>query len=115
MSLDITGEDVEETGLVWDIGDADKPRPSPAALKRTWMGVPTAPAAQPLGARQGALCHRSRHVLAGAVRRLEAAGYAPWSPPSSGSMSSSGSGGRRPAAAAQGAGAGRHRPIDVYA
>src|SRR5260370_17135083 len=44
MSLDITGEDVEETGLVWDKGDEDKLAwPIPGTLKRApWIARPSA-------------------------------------------------------------------------
>src|SRR5437773_1315267 len=44
MSLDITGEDVHETGLVWEAGDADKLAwPVAGSLKRAaWMPIPTA-------------------------------------------------------------------------
>ena len=44
MSLDITGEDVEETGLVWDKGDEDKIAwPIAGTLKLApWMARPTA-------------------------------------------------------------------------
>ena len=80
MSLDITGEDVEETGLVWDIGDADKLAwPVAGSLKRaSWMGVPTAQLLLSLWELDGApYVADPRHVLAGVVRRLEAVGYTP--------------------------------------
>jgi glutamine synthetase len=80
VSLDITGEDVEETGLVWDIGDADKLAwPVAGSLKRaSWMGVPTAQLLLSLWELDGApYVAAPRHVLARVVRRLEAAGYTP--------------------------------------
>ena len=80
MSLDITGEDVEETGLVWDIGDADKLAwPIAGSLKRaSWMGVPTAQLLLSLWEFDGApYVADPRHVLAAVVRRLEEAGYTP--------------------------------------
>ncbi len=44
LGLDITGEDVEATGLVWSVGDADRRcRPVPGTLKRTpWTRRPSA-------------------------------------------------------------------------
>ena len=81
MSLDITGEDVEETGLVWDIGDADKLAwPIAGSLKRaSWMGVPTAHLLLSLWELDGGpYVADPRHVLAGVVRRLEADGYKGW-------------------------------------
>ena len=80
MSLDITGEDVEETGLVWDIGDADKLAwPIAGTLKRAgWMGVPTAQLLLSLWELDGRpYIGDPRHVLASVVRRLEADGYTP--------------------------------------
>ena len=77
MSLDITGEDVEETGLVWDIGDADKLAwPIAGTLKRAgWMGVPTAQLLLSLWELDGRpYIGDPRHVLASVVRRLEATG-----------------------------------------
>lgn len=47
LSLDITGADVVETGLVWDDGDADRIlRPVPGTLRRApWLSHPGGPAA----------------------------------------------------------------------
>jgi glutamine synthetase len=44
MSMDVTGRDVEETGLIWDVGDADHLLwPVPGTLKRVpWSAVPQA-------------------------------------------------------------------------
>lgn len=44
MSMDITGQDVPETGLIWEVGDADRlVWPVPGTLKRTpWTHVPQA-------------------------------------------------------------------------
>jgi glutamine synthetase len=44
MSMDVTGRDVEETGLIWDIGDADRVLwPVPGTLKRVpWALEPQA-------------------------------------------------------------------------
>ena len=43
LGLDITGEDVDETGLVWDTGDADMcARPIAGTLVRApWLAAPT--------------------------------------------------------------------------
>ena len=44
LGLDITGEDVEESGLVWSVGDADKmvwPGPGSLCLA-PWLQRPTA-------------------------------------------------------------------------
>ena len=42
LGLDVTGEDVEATGLVWSVGDADRLcRPIPGTLVRApWMSRP---------------------------------------------------------------------------
>jgi glutamine synthetase len=80
MSLDITGEDVEETGLVWEAGDADKLAwPIAGSLKRaSWMGVPTAQLLLSLWELDGApYVADPRHVLAGVVQRLEESGFRP--------------------------------------
>jgi glutamine synthetase len=80
MSLDITGEDVEETGLVWDAGDADKLAwPVAGSLKRAaWMPVPTAQLLLSLWELDGSpYVGDPRHVLAKVVARLEAAGFVP--------------------------------------
>ena len=46
LGLDISGEDVDATGLVWDTGDADMcARPIAGTLKRApWLPAPTGPA-----------------------------------------------------------------------
>jgi glutamine synthetase len=80
MSLDITGEDVEETGLVWDVGDADKLAwPIAGSLKRAaWIGVPTAHLLLSLWEFDGRpYIGDPRHVLASVVGRLQADGYVP--------------------------------------
>lgn len=43
LGLDITGKDVDDTGLVWDTGDADMTaRPIARTLTRApWLAVPT--------------------------------------------------------------------------
>jgi glutamine synthetase len=80
LGLDITGEDVEETGLVWEVGDADQTcRPVPGSLARApWLARPTA---QVLGTMFGLdgrpAVADPRHVLARAVQRLQASGFTP--------------------------------------
>jgi glutamine synthetase len=80
LGLDVTGEDVEETGLVWEVGDADMCcRPVPGSLGRApWLARPTA---QVLGTMFGLdgrpASADPRHALARAVERLGAAGLTP--------------------------------------
>lgn len=80
LSLDITGMEVEQTGLVWDIGDADKVAfPVAGSLRRAaWRSVPTAQVLLSLWEPDGKP-HAAdpRHVLAGVVARLQDAGYVP--------------------------------------
>lgn len=80
LGLDVTGEDVEGTGLVWEVGDADQCcRPVAGSLRRApWL---SRPAAQVLGTmfeldgRPAAA--DPRHVLADVVGRCVAAGFTP--------------------------------------
>jgi glutamine synthetase len=80
LGLDVTGEDVEETGLVWSAGDADLCcRPVPGSLGRApWLERPTAQVLGTMfeldGRPSGA---DPRHVLARAVERFAAAGLTP--------------------------------------
>jgi glutamine synthetase len=80
LGLDITGEDVEETGLVWAVGDADQVcRPVAGSLSRApWL---SRPAAQVLGTMfelDGRTAKADpRHVLARTVERLHATGLTP--------------------------------------
>ena len=78
MSLDITGEDVEETGLVWDKGDEDKLAwPIAGTLKRApWMARPSAQVLLSLYDLDGSpYVADPRHVLAQVVDRLKADGF----------------------------------------
>jgi glutamine synthetase len=79
LGLDITGQDVDDTGLVWDTGDADMTaRPVAGTLLRTpWLAVPTGQLLLTLydGSRPAAA--DPRHALARAVERLRRAGYTP--------------------------------------
>jgi glutamine synthetase len=80
LGLDVTGEDVEATGLVWAVGDADQCcRPVSGALTRApWL---TRPSAQVLGTMfelDGSPAQADpRHALAGVVARCESAGLTP--------------------------------------
>jgi glutamine synthetase len=80
LGLDITGEDVEETGLVWAVGDADQTcRPVAGSLSRApWL---SRPAAQVLGTMfelDGRTAKADpRHVLVRAVEQLKAKGLTP--------------------------------------
>jgi glutamine synthetase len=80
LGLDVTGEDVEGTGLVWEVGDADQCcRPVAGTLTR--MPWHSRPAAQVLGTMfelDGRAARADpRHVLARVVGRCEAAGLVP--------------------------------------
>jgi glutamine synthetase len=80
MSLDITGEDVHETGLVWEAGDADKLAwPVAGSLKRAaWMPIPTAQLLLSLYELDGsAYVADPRHVLARVIERLKTDGLSP--------------------------------------
>jgi glutamine synthetase len=79
LGLDVTGEDVEGTGLVWEAGDADKCcRPAPGTL----LPTPWLPRTGQLMLSMYELDGRPadadpRHALARAVARLEALGVTP--------------------------------------
>ena len=80
LGLDITGEDVEGTGLVWAVGDADQCcRPVPGTLRRApWLKRPTAQVLGTLYELDGQAARADpRHVLANVVRRCQAAGLTP--------------------------------------
>ncbi|HSQ68891.1 MAG TPA: glutamine synthetase family protein [Steroidobacteraceae bacterium] len=80
LALDVTGEDAPETGLVWDVGDADQVcRPVPRSLVRTpWLQRPTG---QVLGSMYGLdgrpASADPRHALARVVDRLAERGLTP--------------------------------------
>ena len=79
LGLDVTGADVEATGLVWETGDADKLcRPVPGTLQPTpWLpGTGQVMLSMyELDGRPAAA--DPRHTLARAVARVEALGYTP--------------------------------------
>lgn len=80
LGLDVCGEDVEETGLVWSAGDADKVCwPVAGTLARaTWQARPTAQLLMTMHEADGARAVADpRHVLARVVERLVADGYTP--------------------------------------
>lgn len=81
LSLTIRGEDVDATGLVWDVADADcwaYPLPGSLGLQ-TWRATPTAQVQVSMHPEQGrpASVADPRHVLARSIARLEAEGFYP--------------------------------------
>lgn len=80
LGLDITGTDVDGTGLVWDTGDADLIcRPVPRTLvPAPWLARPTAQVMLSMYTVEGAPAPADpRHVLARAIERLQACGLRP--------------------------------------
>jgi glutamine synthetase len=80
LGLDVTGEDVEETGLVWSVGDADQCcRPVAGTLARIdWLARPTAQLLGTLYELDGRPARADpRQVLARVVSRLQERGYTP--------------------------------------
>jgi glutamine synthetase len=80
LGLDITGEDVEGTGLVWEVGDADQCcRPVARSLQLApWLRRPTAQVLGSMFELDGRPARADpRHALARVVGRCEAAGYTP--------------------------------------
>jgi glutamine synthetase len=80
LGLDITGEDVEATGLVWEAGDADKIcRPVPGRLSRaSWLQQPTAQVLLSMYEADGTPAAADpRHALARAIARFEPHGLRP--------------------------------------
>lgn len=80
LGLDVTGEDVEATGLVWQVGDADQCcRPVAGTLCRApWLRRPTAQVLGTMFELDGRPAAADpRHVLARVVERCEAAGFVP--------------------------------------
>lgn len=80
LGLDITGTDVDATGLVWDTGDADLLcRPVDGTLSRVpWLQRPTAQLMLSMYTLQGEPAAADpRHVLAAAIARLQVQGYTP--------------------------------------
>jgi glutamine synthetase len=80
LGLDVTGEDVEATGLVWSVGDADRLcRPIPGTLVRApWMSRPGAQVLMTMYETDGQPCFADpRHALARSVERLQRLGLRP--------------------------------------
>ncbi|WP_369958502.1 glutamine synthetase family protein [Pseudomonas benzenivorans] len=81
LGLSIHGEDVEDTGLVWEVGDIDcRAYPLAGSLVRLpWRQVPTAALQVGMHPEEGlpATVADPRHVLVQVIKRLEAAGYHP--------------------------------------
>jgi glutamine synthetase len=80
LGLDITGEDVDETGLVWDTGDADMcARPIAGTLVRApWLAAPTGQLMLTMFDAQGAPAPADpRHALVRVLQRLAAKGLTP--------------------------------------
>jgi glutamine synthetase len=80
LGLDVTGEDVEATGLVWSVGDADRLcRPIPGTLVRApWMSRPGAQVLMTMYEADGQpCCADPRHALARSVERLQQLGLRP--------------------------------------
>jgi glutamine synthetase len=80
LGLDVTGEDVEETGLVWAVGDADQTcRPVPGSLTRApWLARPTAQLLGTMFELDGRPASADpRHALARSVERLRTSGLTP--------------------------------------
>ncbi len=80
LGLDITGEDVDETGLVWDTGDADMcARPIPGTLVRApWLAAPAGQLLLTMFDGKGAPAPADpRHALVRVVERLRARGLTP--------------------------------------
>jgi len=80
LGLDVTGEDVHATGLVWDSGDADMLcRPvAGTLLPSPWLGASSAQLMLSMYQLDGAPAAADpRHVLAAAAARLVARGLTP--------------------------------------
>jgi glutamine synthetase len=80
VGLDITGADVDATGLVWDVGDADKLcRPVSGTLVRApWLSRPTAQLMLTMFELDGRPAPADpRHALARAVERFAPLGLTP--------------------------------------
>jgi len=80
LALDITGEDVEESGLVWEDGDADRlGRPIAGTLTpMPWMGERQAQLMLSVYELDGKPCvYDPRHVLAHVIERFKSLGMVP--------------------------------------
>ena len=81
LALTIQGEDVEASGLVWEVADADCwTYPVPGSLSlQPWRATPTGQVQVSMHPTQGlpATPGDPRHVLARSIDRLKADGYHP--------------------------------------
>ncbi|MFN3881220.1 MAG: glutamine synthetase family protein [Nitrincola lacisaponensis] len=81
MGLSILGEDVENSGLVWDVGDVDcRAYPLPCSLvPLPWRAIPTAALQVSMHPQSGlpAAVADPRHLLIQCIERLRALGYDP--------------------------------------
>lgn len=81
LGLTINGDDVEDSGLVWDVGDIDcRAFPLEGSLvPMPWRQIPTAAVQVCMHPQQGmpATVADPRHLLATVIERLNAAGYYP--------------------------------------
>ncbi|MDF2490994.1 MAG: glutamine synthetase [Pseudomonas sp.] len=81
LGLTINGDDVENSGLVWDVGDIDcRAYPLEGSLVRMpWRQIPTAALQVSMHPSQGlpASVADPRHLLVRAVEALQAEGYHP--------------------------------------
>jgi len=81
LGLTLNGDDVEDSGLVWEVGDIDcRAYPLPGSLVRLpWRQVPTAAVQVSLHPEEGmpATVADPRHVLVQVIERLQADGYYP--------------------------------------
>ncbi|MGV8429277.1 glutamine synthetase family protein, partial [Pseudomonas aeruginosa] len=81
LGLTINGDDVEETGLVWDVGDADCwtfPLPGSLTLQ-PWRQSPTGQVQVSMHPELGlpAAAGDPRHVLQRVIHSLQAEGFHP--------------------------------------
>jgi len=81
LGLSIKGEDVEESGLVWEVGDVDcRAWPLPGSLlPMPWRRIPTATLQVSMHPVEGmpAAVADPRHLLIQVIQRLQALGYEP--------------------------------------
>src|SRR4051812_24387931 len=80
LGLDVTGEDVEATGLVWETGDADMTaRPVAGTLQPSpWIAAPTGQLMLTMFDAAGAPAAADpRHALVRAIERFSARGMTP--------------------------------------
>ncbi|SDI74127.1 glutamine synthetase [Pseudomonas flavescens] len=81
LGLSINGDDVEDSGLVWDVGDVDcRAYPLAGSLARLpWRLIPTAAVQVSMHPQEGmpASIADPRHVLVQVIERLQAEGFHP--------------------------------------